>query len=174
MSGILVMAESRRGELRDISLELVEAGRLLKPHAGPLVAALAASGAGELAGALNVEGVDEIVTVETPREHFEAHAAEQALEALIADVDPAVVLLGHTIDALGYGPAVAARNGLGFASDAIGIEWEGAPVVRRGAYGGGAHRVAGGVITKPTAIGQMCRTVRSTSNSRQSKTGTGV
>jgi electron transfer flavoprotein alpha subunit len=137
MSGVLVMAEARQGELREISLELVEAGRRLKDQlGGPLVVGVVAKDAGGLVDALNVEGVDEIVTVASPREHFEAHLAEQALEALVAATEPAVILLGHTIDSLGYGPAIAAKAGMGFASDAMSIEADGgAPVVRRGAYG---------------------------------------
>jgi electron transfer flavoprotein alpha subunit len=136
VSGVLVVAEERRGEVREVSLELVEAGRrLVREAGGPLVVGLACADAAALAPQLDVEGVDEIVTIRTPREHFEAHVAEQALEALIADVDPAVVLLGHTIDALGYAPAVAARTGCGFATDALAVEWDGGPVARRGAYG---------------------------------------
>ncbi len=133
---MLVVAEARRGEVRDISLELVAAaGSLVRGAGGPLVVGLVGADAEELAPRLDVAGVDEIVTVRSPREHFEAHVAEQALEALVADVEPAVVLLGHTIDALGYAPALAARAGLGFASDAWSVEWDGMPVVRRGAYG---------------------------------------
>lgn len=136
MSGVLVVAEARRGEVRDISWELVAAADgLVEGAGGPLVVGLVCADAEELAPRLDVAGVDEIVTVRSPREHFEAHVAEQALGALIADVEPAVVLLGHTIDALGYAPAVAARAGLGFASDAWSVEWDGRPVVRRGAYG---------------------------------------
>ncbi len=136
MSGVLVVAEARRGAVRDISLELVAAaGSLVRGAGGPLVVGLVGADAEELAPRLDVAGVDEIVTVRSPREHFEAHVAEQALEALVADVEPAVVLLGHTIDALGYAPALAARAGLGFASDAWSVQWDGMPVVRRGAYG---------------------------------------
>jgi electron transfer flavoprotein alpha subunit len=45
------------------------------------------------------------------------------------------VLLGHTIDSLGFAPAVAARMGLGFATDVTTISWDGGPRARRGAYG---------------------------------------
>lgn len=136
MTGVLVIAEARRGELRDISLELVTAALpLARACGGQLVVGLASGDAESLAGRLDVEGVDEIVTVPTPREHYEPHLAERAAEALIAYADPAVVLVGHTIDALGYAPAVAARGGFGFVSDALGLEWEDAPVARRGAYG---------------------------------------
>jgi electron transfer flavoprotein alpha subunit len=88
------------------------------------------------AAALGVAGVEEVITVTSPREHFEPHLAAEAVKALIGQVAPDVVLTGHTVDAMGFAPAVAAGLELGFASDAFGVEWEdGAPVVRRGAYG---------------------------------------
>jgi electron transfer flavoprotein alpha subunit len=136
MSGVLVVAEARQGELRDVSLELVTAAREVKDAAGGrLTVALIDAGPQALAEALNVDGVDEVVTVASPVEHFEAHVAQRAVEALIAEVDPSLVLCGHTIDSLGFAPAVAAANGLGFASDVTAIEWDGGPVARRGAYG---------------------------------------
>jgi electron transfer flavoprotein alpha subunit len=131
MSGILVVAESRRGELREVSLELVGAALELKEQAGGPIA-VAAIGA----DALGAAGVDEIITVATPTEHFEAHVHAAALEALIEQQQPSVVLLGHTIDSLGFGPAVAAKLGLGFASDVSAIAWDGGPIATRGGYGG--------------------------------------
>jgi len=136
MSGVLVVAEARRGELRDVSLELVTAARAVKDAAGGrLTVAVIDAAPQALADALNVDGVDEIVTVQTPVEHFEAHVWQRAVEALIAELDPSLVLCGHTIDGLGFAPAVAAAGGLGFASDVTAIDWDGGPVARRGAYG---------------------------------------
>lgn len=136
MSGILVVAETRRGELRDVSLELITAARALKDAAGGrLAVAVVARGAAGIAARLNVEGVDEVLAVESPAEHFEAHVAQAALEALIAAEQPSLVLLGHTVDAMGFAPAVAARGALGFASDVTALRWEDGPVAVRGAYG---------------------------------------
>jgi electron transfer flavoprotein alpha subunit len=85
---------------------------------------------------LGAEGVDEVLTVASPVEHFEPHFAQAALEQLIEREEPDLVLLGHTIDSMGYGPAVAARGGLGFASDVMEVGWDGdGPFARRGAYG---------------------------------------
>ena len=67
---------------------------------------------------------------------FEAHVHADALEALIEQESPALVLLGHTIDSLGFGPAVAAKLGLGFASDVTALGWDDGPVATRGSYGG--------------------------------------
>lgn len=132
MSGVLVVAETRRGELREISLELIAAGLGVKEAAGGrlVVAAIGSQPEG-----LGAEGVDEVLTVTSPVEHFEAHVAQAALERLIEEEEPDLVLLGHTIDSMGFGPAVAVRSGLGFASDVMEVSWGDGPIARRGAYG---------------------------------------
>ncbi len=136
MSGILVVAETRRGELRDVSLELVTAARELKEAAGGrLAVAVVAADPAAYADRLNVDGVDEILLVASPAEHFEAHVAERAVRALLDAEQPSLVVLGHTIDSMGFAPAVAARGGLGFASDVVGLAWDDGPVATRGAYG---------------------------------------
>jgi electron transfer flavoprotein alpha subunit len=136
MSGVLVVAEARRGELRDVSLELITAALSIKDAAGGRVAvAVIDHQPDRFADRLAVDGVDEVLLVPTPTEHFEAHVAGKALTELIAAESPSLVLLGFTIDSLGFGPAVAAKGGFGFASDASGVRWDGGPVVARGAYG---------------------------------------
>ncbi len=136
MSGVLVIAETRRGELRDVSLEVLSAAQSVKDAAGGrLQVAVIDHDPQSHAAAVSADGVDEVLLVNTPSEHFEAHVAQRALEELIRTEQPDLVLLGHTIDALGFGPAVAASLGLGFASDAIALSWDGGPVVGRGAYG---------------------------------------
>jgi electron transfer flavoprotein alpha subunit len=137
MSGILVVAETRRDELRSVTLELIGAALELKDAAGGRVTvAIVDADPSSFTGALAVSGVDEILTVTTPTPSFEAHVAQQVLEALVEAEQPDVVLLGHTIDSMGFGPAVAARKGLGFASDVTAVSWDAGPVAIRGAYGG--------------------------------------
>ncbi len=136
MSDLLVVAETRRGELREVSLELIGAAAQLKPASGGrLLVAVADPEPERFVAALSVDGVDELLLVGTPNEHFEAHVSERIIEELIDAERPGLVLLGHTIDALGCAPAVAARRGLGFASDVISLSWEDGPVAGRGAYG---------------------------------------
>jgi electron transfer flavoprotein alpha subunit len=136
MSGVLVVAESRRGELREVSLELVTAAREVAEAAGGrLVVAVIGADAERFGAEFGADGVDEVLTVAAPYEHFEAHAWQQALEALIDSEQPALVLAGHTIDSLGFAPTVAARRGLGFATDVTAIAWTDGPRARRGAYG---------------------------------------
>jgi electron transfer flavoprotein alpha subunit len=136
MSGILVVAETRRGELRDVSLELIAAARSVKDAAGgPLAVAVLAADPAAHTAALALDGVDELLTVTSPVAHFEAHVAQRALEALIESERPSLVLAGHTIDSLGFAPAVAVRAGLGFASDVTALSWDDGPTASRGAYG---------------------------------------
>jgi electron transfer flavoprotein alpha subunit len=75
------------------------------------------------------------VLVPTPGARFEAHVWQAAVEGLIAARGPSAVLASHTVDALGFAPAAAARAGLGFASDVTGASWgEQGLSARRGAY----------------------------------------
>ena len=136
MAGLLVIAEARRGELRDVSLELISAALEIKAQAGGRVAvALIDADAARHAAALATTGVDEVLTVASPVGQFEAHVAQLALKELIEQERPAVVLAAHSIDSLGFVPAVAAAGGLGFASDVTALGWDGGPVATRGAYG---------------------------------------
>ena len=134
MNGVLVVAEHRRGQVRDVTFELVTAARELQE---PVAVAVIARDPSAFVEALSVEGVDELVEVAVELEEFENDVYQQALEALIAEGRPRVVLLGFTVDSIGYGAAVAANLGLGFASDVHAVALEGEAVVaRRSFYGG--------------------------------------
>jgi electron transfer flavoprotein alpha subunit len=137
MSGTLVVAEHLRGEVRDVTFELVTAARQV---GAPVTMAVVAKNPDPLAEAVDVEGVDEIVRVAVASEEFENDVWQQALEALIEAREPEVVILGFTVNAMGYAPAVAAKLGMGYASDvfALSIEPDGL-VVRRAFYGAKVH-----------------------------------
>ncbi len=129
----LVVAEHLQGRLREITLELVSAAKELD---GPVAVAVIARDPASLTEMVNVEGVDEIVNVRVEPEEFESDVYQQALAALIADRQPEVTLLGFTINSMGYGPAVAVREGLGFASDVYGLaQDENGLVATRSFYG---------------------------------------
>ncbi len=136
MSGVVVVAEVRRGELRPVTLELIGAARALSEQgAGPVTVALIA-GAQAHIEQVALAGVQAVLVVSTPQEHFEAHVTQTAAQALVDQLRPAVVLTGHTIDSLGFAPALAARGGLGFASNVTGVQWgEQGLLAERGAYG---------------------------------------
>ena len=130
---VLVVAEHVRGELRPVTLELISAAKSL---GGPVAVGVIAKDPSALTDAVNVEGVDEIVTVGVEQDEFENDVCQSVVEQLIAERSPRVVLLGFTVNAMGYGPALAARLGTGFASDVIAVREEGGELVaERSFYG---------------------------------------
>jgi electron transfer flavoprotein alpha subunit len=136
--GVLVLAEvTPDGGPRSSTRELIGAALALAAEgAGPVTVALLAHDPEAHLEGVRALGVAEVMLLRSPLEYFEAHLAEVALEALIEDRRPAIVLAGHTVDSLGFAPAVAARRGLGFATDVTAVSWEeGRPLARRGAYG---------------------------------------
>ena len=133
MSGILVVAEHLQGRLRDVTRELVTAAAEL---GGAVTVAVIARDPAPLAEAANLAGVDEIVTVRVDSEEFEADSSEAALEALLAARQPEVVLLGFTVNGMGFGPAVAAKLGTGFASDVFGVARDGDSIIATRAFYG--------------------------------------
>ena len=137
MSGILVIAEQRSGELRPVSLELVAAALPLKLAAGgTLAVALVGPAPETLVPALMVAGVDEILTVKAGRGDFDPDTMSAAVAALIAARSPTLVLLPHSVDSMGYAAALVASGDYGFATDVFKIESDaGRWVATRGGYG---------------------------------------
>jgi electron transfer flavoprotein alpha subunit len=136
---VLVVAEHLRGELRPITLELVSAAQAL-PEEKPVTVAVIARDPAPIAAAADVAGVDEIVTVRTEQDEFENDVYQAAVEQLVAERKPRVTLLGFTINSMGYGPAVAAKLGLGFASDVFSLDGQSSGlVVERAFYGSKVH-----------------------------------
>src|SRR5437867_10928430 len=116
MNGTLIVAEHLRGELREVTRELVTAAQQLD---GPVTVAVIAPDPSELD--VSFQGVDEILYVPLGKGEFENDVYQGVLEALIQDRQPHAVLLGFTVNAMGYGPAVAAKLALGCASDVPGL-----------------------------------------------------
>ena len=129
---VLVVAEHLQGRLRDVTYELISAAREL---GGPVTVAV-------IGGDLDVsrDGVDEVVHMRVEPDEFENDVYQAALESLLAEREPEVVLLGFTVNSMGYAGAVAAKLGLGFASDVFAVSRDGGTlVVTRAFYGSKVH-----------------------------------
>jgi len=136
MSGILVIAEQRRGDLRPVSLELVSAAQTLRRTRDEVAVAVLGVAPDRFVSQLSVAGVDEIVTVRVGLAEFDPDTFEAAVGALIAARTPDLVLVAHSVDSFGYAAALAARLGLGFATDVFKAERiDGELVATRGGYG---------------------------------------
>jgi electron transfer flavoprotein alpha subunit len=134
---VLVVAEHLRGELRPVTLELISAANELE---GPVTVAVIAADAAGLADSVRVEGVDEIIAVPVERTEFENDVYQQAVEHVLSEGSFDIVLVGFTVDSMGYAPALAAKLGLGFASDVFAVRNDdGAVVAERALYGAKVH-----------------------------------
>ncbi len=137
MTDILAIADHRRGELREVSYELLTAGRELADETGGALHAAVISGpVEEFADKLNREGVDAVHAV-PDGEEFNHDVYTQAVLELVERVDPRYVLLPNSVNGLDYAPAVANRLSLPLATDAVALESEnGTLAVSREMYGG--------------------------------------
>ncbi len=132
---VLVVAEHVNGRVRDVTYELITAGRAL---GAPL--AVAAIGSDPAALPLDRAGVDEVIHVPVPQAEFENDVCQAALEAVIKQRSPEVILLAHTVNSIGYGPALAAKLDLGFATDVFNVRREdGQLIATRAFYGSKVH-----------------------------------
>lgn len=132
---VLVVAEQLRGELRDVSLELVSAAREL---GGPVEVAVI--GADPHLIDVNCEGVDSIIHVAVGGEEFESDVYREAAAAVIEARNPDIILAGFTVNGMGWAPSVATRLGCGFASDVFAIARDGERLIAtRAFYGGKVH-----------------------------------
>ena len=136
MSSILVIAEHRQNELRPVTFELISAAQGLKKTSDDkVIVAVIGSLAETYTAALSVTGVDEIVLVKSLVSEFDPDIFEVAVSALINAKSPAVVLLPHTVDSLGYAATLASKLGCGFATDVFIAEYQGDELVAtRGGY----------------------------------------
>jgi electron transfer flavoprotein alpha subunit len=125
LSGILVIAEHRRGELRPVTLELVGAAQAARRDAtDTITVVLIADEPERLIPYASVGGVDEVVTVKISSRDFDPDALEAAVSALIAARKPSVVLVPHSIDSFGYAAALAVKGGFGFATDVFKLGYQ--------------------------------------------------
>jgi electron transfer flavoprotein alpha subunit len=132
---VLAVAEHRRGELRDVSLELLTAGRQLADATGGEFHVAVVSGDVETyADRLNREGVDTIHTV-AHGEEFNHDVYTQAVTQLFAAVDPTVLLMPNSVNGLDYAPAVAEQLEVPLVTDTVDLAYDDGLTVTREMYG---------------------------------------
>ena len=133
---VLAVTEHRRGELRDVSYEMVSAGRELADElGGELHLAVIGGDVDAFAEDVNRDGVDAIHTVDYGEEFNHdvyAQAVPQLYEASGADV----LLIPNSVNGLDYAPAVADDLDLPLVTDTIALDGDDTTEVTREQYGG--------------------------------------
>ncbi|PKN10328.1 MAG: electron transfer flavoprotein subunit alpha [Deltaproteobacteria bacterium HGW-Deltaproteobacteria-7] len=129
--GVMIVAEQRDGALRKISLELASTARKLADQTGDEVSAiLLGSGIEGLAAELGKYGVDKVfVGDNAAMEPYitEAHAAVVA--KVVKENDPAILLLGASVQGKDLSSRVAAKLATGLATDCTDVKLDGGQFV---------------------------------------------
>ncbi len=141
MSDVLAVAEHRRGELRDVSLELVTAGLdLATGMSGDLHVAVIGGTVDKYGDLLNRDGVATVQTV-ADGEEFNHDVYVQALEQLVHQLAPSYVLAPNSVNGLDYAPALAAGLDWPLVTDAVSFTTNDGLTVTRESYGGKVESV---------------------------------
>jgi electron transfer flavoprotein alpha subunit len=145
---ILVVAEQRDGVLNRASWEAIAAAQQMAGALPISVLALGASPA-NVAKELAQADVAEVLTGEHDAlGHYTPDAFTMALERVVAEKNPAVVMMAHTYQARDFAPMLAARLRVTAVTDVIGISGEGASAT----------------FTRPMFQGKLTATVRVSSS----------
>jgi len=132
---VLVVAEHRRGSLRDVSFELVTVGRELADETGgDLHVAVVSGDVDAHAESLNVEGVDVVHTVAVGEE-FNHDVYLQAAVALDEALAPRYLLAPNSVNGLDYAPAVAGALDRPLVPDAVALSHDDGLTATRELYG---------------------------------------
>jgi len=138
MNEILVLAEHRNGELRDITFESLTAANALGAAnnlavTGLLLAHEASSLVDRLQGAC-----DTVLFMEDPElAEYSAEHYLAVLEMLLRERKPLLTMIGHTAEGMDLAPALAARLSLPLVTDCVQVFLEGSELaVLRQIYGG--------------------------------------
>ncbi len=138
MGEIFVLAEHRRGELRDVTLEMLGKGQELATALdAPLAAVLLGHNVDSFATELT-KHADQVLVVEDERlEHFNADAYQQVLAHLITERRPSLVLMGQSAYGMDLAPSLATQLDLPLVTDCVGLEFENGQLFAvREMYGG--------------------------------------
>jgi electron transfer flavoprotein alpha subunit len=143
MGGILVFGELGPDGLQSITAELLAAARSLNESSGDEVAvALLGSGADAVSQEAISLGADKVYSVQDPLlEDVQIEAQLAGIEAVCAQAQPSVVLVGRTHLGRDIGPRLAFRLGVGVAQDCLEVAVDsgtGRLIATRPVYGGNA------------------------------------
>jgi electron transfer flavoprotein alpha subunit len=129
---ILVIAEQKDGKLNRASVETIAAAQQLSM---PITIAVAgqnvATVAGELAQYGNVIAADHAALA-----HYTPEGFVQALQQVIAQVNPAIVMLPHTYQTRDFSPTLATRLDRALITDVIGVKAGAPPAFSRPMFQG--------------------------------------
>ncbi|SDX57329.1 electron transfer flavoprotein alpha subunit apoprotein [Marininema mesophilum] len=118
---VLVLADVRDGELRNVTLECLAAGTTAA-EGGTITVAVFGSNGKDLVEKLAHFGADQVLLVTNSElDQYSTDAFFQAFKAVIDKVNPDVILTGHTAVGRDVSPRIAARLDIGMVSDCTAV-----------------------------------------------------
>ena len=138
MTELFVLAEHRRGELRDVTFEMLTKGRELSARADvDLTAVLLGHNVKEFAKRLADHAKKVLVVDDARLEDFNEVAYQKVLSHLISERKPVLTLIGHTSFGIDLAPSLATKLNVPLATDCIDINFEEKKLIAvRQVYGG--------------------------------------
>ena len=140
--GIWIVAEQREGQLRKISFELVSEGKRLADKMGQSVTAiLLGSNIKEKAPELGKYGADKVIVADDKRlATYTTDAYVSVIAELAQKEEPAIILLGASVQGKDLSGRLSARLGVGMAQDCVEFSLENSNLVaKRPIYAGKAY-----------------------------------
>jgi electron transfer flavoprotein alpha subunit len=125
--GVFVITEQRDGEFRKVSFEAVSEGRRIADGLGTdVTAVVVGAGIEGLTGELQKYGPDKILVAGDPAlAEYTTDAYTNVIAGLIQSLDPAVILIGASVQGKDLCARLAARLDAGLAMDCTVIKLEG-------------------------------------------------
>ncbi|EZH66785.1 electron transfer flavoprotein subunit alpha [Bacillaceae bacterium JMAK1] len=152
---VLVLAEAKDGELRNVSFEVVAAGKKIAGE-GSVKALLVGESVASFSEQLIQQGADEVLVAEhSDLKTYTTDAYKQVLLQVIESESPDALLIPHTSSGKDLAPRLAAKLSSGLVSDVVDIEEVGEEVIfTRPIYSGKAFE------KKSVSSGLVFATVR--------------
>lgn len=138
MKEILVLVEHRQGVLREVSFELLSLARSLAAGGQATVSALVLAGQASAFAAQLAPKADRVLVVHAAElADYNADSYLAALETLLGERKPWLILVAHTATGMDLAPALGVRLGLPVATDCLRARLDGAGLAAvRQMYGG--------------------------------------
>ncbi len=129
--GVWIVAEVRDGAYRKVSFEIASAARKLADQLGDEVCAvLCGSGIEGKAAELGKYGVDKIYVADNPAlEPYTTDAHAAAVAKIVKEKDPAILLLGASVQGKDLAARLVGKLAAGLATDCTGLKIEGGKLI---------------------------------------------
>ncbi len=134
---VLIVAEHRKGEIRDVTFELLSKGReIVKAMGGDLYAVILGKDVMKLAKSI-AEFADKIFVIEDERVENNAEAYVRVLKRLVERISPKLIIMANSSFGLDIAPCLAMELDIPLITDCVGLKFSDDKLIAtKSIYGG--------------------------------------